>query len=384
MRTGAERVIDAIWYGRSPLRWPLWPISLLFRAATSVRSAAYRRGVARSAVLAVPVVVVGNITSGGTGKTPFVVWLAAQLKARGWSPGIVTRGYRGRAGSWPQRVSAQSDPGLVGDEPVLLAARTACPVVAGPDRVAAARRLLADAEQSGYAVDVLLSDDGLQHYRLARAFEIAVVDGVRGFGNALCLPAGPLREPVSRLRSVDAVVVNDGAHGGASVAQRGASDDAHGGAFGGAHGEAFGGATRARFAPSGVLPAGVPEDAFRMSLAVSRVYRITDGEPAGLAAFAGRTVHAVAGIAHPERFFRMLEAAGIDVIRHPLPDHADIAAADLRHEPAAPVLVTEKDAVKCRAIAHGDVWCAAVDAVVEAAAAERLTAALVERLRAKR
>ena len=349
MPARAERAIDAIWYGRSPLRWALWPISLLFRAAASLRCAAYGRGVKRSVELPVPVVVVGNITAGGTGKTPFVIWLAAELKSRGWSPGIVTRGYRGRAASWPQRVGAQSAPALAGDEAVLLAKRTGCPVVAGPDRVAAARCLLAEAARGGHVVDVVLSDDGLQHYRLARAFEIAVVDGARGFGNGLCLPAGPLREPASRLGSVGAVVVNEG--GGESA---------------------------------GSAPAGVPEDAFRMTLAVSGVYRITDGESVGLAAFAGRTVHAVAGIGHPERFFRMLEQAGIAVIRHPLPDHADIAAADLRHAPAAPVLVTEKDAVKCRSIAHEDVWCVAVDAVLDAEAGDRLIALLVESLRAGR
>ena len=160
-----------------------------------LRRTAYRRGWRRTVEAPVPVIVVGNVSVGGTGKTPFVIWLADQLKQRGRRVGIVTRGYRGKGTEWPQPVTAQSDPQEVGDEPVLLARRTGCPVVAGPDRVACVEALLAHTR-----VDVVLSDDGLQHYRLGRAFEIAVVDGVRGMGNGLCLPAGPLREPCRACR----------------------------------------------------------------------------------------------------------------------------------------------------------------------------------------
>ncbi|HEX7081927.1 MAG TPA: tetraacyldisaccharide 4'-kinase [Gammaproteobacteria bacterium] len=346
MRAETARAVDSIWYGESAWRWPLWPLSLLFRLVVTLRAAAYASGVKRSVRLPVPVVVVGNVTAGGTGKTPLVIWLAETLRARGWSPGIVTRGYRGRARSWPRHVAADDDPALVGDEAVLLAARTGVPVSAGPDRVAAGA-LLADG-----GVDVVISDDGLQHRRMARAFEIAVVDGRRGLGNGLCLPAGPLREPASRLGTVDAVVVNDG----------------------GTASSASGSGTSAC--------AGVPSSALRMTLRVSRVYRVRDGATARLADFAGRTVHAVAGIGDPERFFRMLERAGLDVCRHPLPDHAEITAADLRPAPHGAVLVTEKDAVKCREIAHDDLWCVAVEAVLEAEAGGRLARTIDERLRA--
>lgn len=339
----AAHAVERVWYGGSAWRWALWPLSALFRGLVALRARSYRTGATRSVSLPVPVVVVGNVTVGGTGKTPFVIWLARELVARGHAPGIVTRGYRGRAAGSPLRVTAASSTDDAGDEPVLLAARTSRPVVAAVDRVAAAEALLADVP----GVDVLLSDDGLQHYRLARAFEIAVVDAARGFGNGLCLPAGPLREPVARLAKVDAVVVNEGS----------GDDDA---------------------AERRSLLRGIPGDALRVSmkLAVTRVYRVADGVEASLDAFAGRTVHAVAGIGHPERFFRMLERAGIVVLRHPLPDHARLRAEDLPREPAVPVLTTEKDAVKLRGATTHDVWCVAVDAVVDAADAERLLEAI--------
>ena len=208
-------VLNGIWYGKSPLRFALMPVSAAYVALARLRRTAYRRGWRATVETPVPVIVVGNVSVGGTGKTPFVIWLAEQLKQRGRKVGIVTRGYRGKGTEWPRAVTAQSDPREVGDEPVLLARRTGCPVVAGPDRVACVEALLADAR-----VDVILSDDGLQHYRLARAFEIAVVDGVRGMGNGLCLPAGPLREPVSRLQEVDAIVVNGGDWGHAGRVPR--------------------------------------------------------------------------------------------------------------------------------------------------------------------
>jgi tetraacyldisaccharide 4'-kinase len=160
----------------------------------------------------VPVIVVGNLTVGGTGKTPLVIWLVARLSERGYRPGIVCSGYRGEAQDWPQRVTVDSEPEQVGDEAVLLAQRARCPVVAGPDRVANVQELL-----TAGTVDVVVSDDGLQHYRLGRSIEIAVIDGIRGLGNGLCLPAGPLREPAARLREVDAIVVNGGKWGHAGV-----------------------------------------------------------------------------------------------------------------------------------------------------------------------
>jgi tetraacyldisaccharide 4'-kinase len=195
---------------------------------------------------------------------------------------------------------------------VLLARRTGCPVVAGPDRVACVESLLENSR-----VDVVLSDDGLQHYRLGRSFEIAVVDGARGMGNGLCLPAGPLREPVSRLQEVDAIVVNGGGWGHAGV--------------------------------------------FRADAVVTKVYHLKDGAQRTLESFKGGLVHAVAGIGNPQRFFDLLEAAGLDVDVHPLEDHAEIGLEQLRFDEPGAVLITEKDAVKCEHLKPDGVWCVVVD-----------------------
>jgi len=311
-RPAISRSLNAIWYGDSPLRWGLFPFAAVYKSLARLRRVAYRRSLLKTVELPVPVVVVGNVSVGGTGKTPFVIWLAAELQMRNLRVGIVTRGYRGSARDWPRVVDAKSDPHEVGDEPVLLARRTNCPVVAGPDRVAAAQRLLAE-----HRVDVVISDDGLQHYRLGRRFEIAVVDGVRGMGNGLCLPAGPLREPADRISEVDAIVVNGGDWGHAGV--------------------------------------------FRAKAVVTSVYRVSNREARTLGSLKGAPVHAVAGIGNPQRFFDLLEEAGLDVIPHPLEDHAEIGPDQLAFDEPGAVLITEKDAVKCESIAHANVWCVVVD-----------------------
>jgi tetraacyldisaccharide 4'-kinase len=318
-----SQALNTLWYGKSPVRWLLWPASLVYLGLARLRRAAYARGTLAAVELPVPVIVVGNVSVGGTGKTPFIIWLAAQLKARGLRAGVLTRGYRGGSAAWPRLVTGETPAAEVGDEAVLLARRTGCPVAAGPDRIAAARLLL----EAG-KLDVLLSDDGLQHYRLARRFEIAVVDGVRGMGNGLCLPAGPLREPEERLRSVDAIVVNGGKWGHAGV--------------------------------------------FRAEAVVTQVYRVTDREPRTLESFKKQHVHAVAGIGNPQRFFDLLDDAGLDVTPHPLEDHADLTPEDLAFEEPGAVLVTEKDAVKCEGFAHADVWCVAVDLNLDADQTARL------------
>lgn len=315
-RARLDALLESVWYGGSALRHVLRPVALVFGALAAVRRLAYRRGWLGTARLDVPVVVVGNVTVGGTGKTPALVALAAELGARGLRVGIVTRGYGGRAAGWPQCVTPESDPGAVGDEPVLLARRTGCPVVAGPDRVAAARRLLADDD-----IEIIVSDDGLQHYRLGRAFEIAVVDGARGLGNGLLLPAGPLREPAVRLADVDAVIVNG-----------------------------------AGFDMPGV---------YRARVDVTRVVALADGRETTLAAFAGSDVHAVAAIGHPERFFATLRAAGLVVHEHALPDHAAVADHVAGIARGARVLMTEKDAVKCARLERDDVWYVAVEMRIE-------------------
>jgi tetraacyldisaccharide 4'-kinase len=317
------QLFDRLWYGGSPARWLLWPVAALYRALARLRRTAYERGWRASIEAPVPVIVVGNVSVGGTGKTPFVIWLADQLKQRGRRVGIVTRGYRGKGTEWPCAVAADSDPNEVGDEPVLLARRTGCPVVAGPDRVACVEALLKSAR-----VDVVLSDDGLQHYRLARRFEIAVVDGVRGMGNGLCLPAGPLREPVSRLQEVDAIVVNGGTWGHAGV--------------------------------------------FRAKAVVTKVYSLKDGAVRTLESFRSGTVHAVAGIGNPQRFFDLLRDADLDVVDHPLEDHAELKSEQLRFDEPGAILITEKDAVKCERLGLDGVWCVVVDLEFDADRTARL------------
>lgn len=295
----------------------LYPFSLVFRCVVALRRAAYSSGALRSIGVAVPVVIIGNVTVGGTGKTPLVLWLAALLSHHGMRPGIVSRGY-GAAGSRPAPVLSSSDPSRVGDEPVLLAQRSACPVWVGRDRVAAARALLAAHPQC----DVILSDDGLQHYRLERDIEIAVVDGERGLGNGLLLPAGPLREPAARLRSVDAVVV----HGGT----RRADAERH---------------------------------AYSMTLEGRDFHNLLDPhrvvQPGH---FQHQRVHAIAGIGNPDRFFAHLAALGIEFQAHAFPDHHAFEPRDLAFEDADVVLMTEKDAVKCASFASGIHWALRVDA----------------------
>jgi tetraacyldisaccharide 4'-kinase len=318
-----EQILNGIWYGKSPMRYALWPVSAVYLALARLRRTAYRRGWRRAVEVPVPVIVVGNVSVGGTGKTPFVIWLAEQLKQRGRKVGIVTRGYRGKGTTWPRVVAPDSDPAEVGDEPVLLARRTRCPVVAGPDRVACVEKLLEEAR-----VDVVLSDDGLQHYRLARAFEIAIVDGARGMGNGLCLPAGPLREPPSRLQEVDAIVVNGGDWGHAGV--------------------------------------------FRAEAVVTKVYHLKDGAVRTLDSFKKEPVHAVAGIGNPQRFFDLLTDAGLDVDEHPLEDHAEITLDELTFDEPGAVLITEKDAVKCEHLKANGVWCVVVDFQFDADRTARL------------
>jgi tetraacyldisaccharide 4'-kinase len=315
------------WYGRGTAGAVLAPLGWLFGGVVALRRLAYRLGWFHVHRLPRAVIVVGNLTVGGAGKTPLTVWLAQALGARGLRVGIVSRGYGGTA-SGPVRVTASSDPAEVGDEPVLLAARTGAPVVVARDRVAGARLLASE-------TDVLMADDGLQHYRLARDLELVVVDGRRGFGNGRLLPAGPLREPRGRAAEAAAYVVNGG-------------DGSDPG-----------------------LPAGPP--VLRMRLAPGDVVPLVGGLRMPLAAWAGRRVHAVAGIGDPVRFFDTLTAAGLQVVPHAFPDHARYAAADLAFDDDAPVLMTEKDAVKCRAFADPRHHYLEVAAEFDRADAARLT-----------
>ncbi len=314
------------WERFTPVSALLSPLSLLFRVTTATRRAAYRAGLLRAERLTVPVIVVGNITVGGTGKTPLVLWLAAALKAHGRMPGIVCRGYGGVPGA-PQTVRGDSDPRACGDEAVLLARRSGCPVWTGIDRAAAARSMLAAAD-----CDVVVSDDGLQHYALHRDLELCVVDGDSIFGNGWLLPAGPLRELPSRLSEVDAVIVNGGDNLDAVLA------------------------SLRKLNPA----------CLEMTLAARGFWNLLDAQRrAGAVDFHGKRVHAVAGIGNPGRFFRQLQRMGLAFTPHSFPDHHPFTASDLAYDGADAVVMTEKDAVKCERFASDRCWALAVDAVPE-------------------
>jgi tetraacyldisaccharide 4'-kinase len=307
--------LDYYWYNKGGITLVLLPVSWLFCFVAIVRRLLYRTGLFKVHRLPVPVIIVGNISVGGTGKTPLVTWLVDVLRKNNYTPGIVSRGYGGQATHWPQQVRADSDPRMVGDEAVLLSRRCECPMAVGPDRVAAAEALLEHTE-----CDIIIADDGLQHYALGRDVEIAVVDGVRRFGNQHCLPAGPLREPLGRLASVDMVVTNG-------------------------------------------VP-GVRE--YRMDLMPGSLRNLKFAERrATLDSFTGQTVHAIAGIGNPDRFFQQLEARSITVIAHPFADHYPFAQDDIIFDDELPVLMTEKDAVKCQSFSTEQHWCVPVDANVD-------------------
>lgn len=319
---------DRQWYKKRPLYLlpmiVLLPASWLFCLLVEIRRSGYRTGLVKSRRAAVPVIVVGNITVGGTGKTPLIIALASWLQQQGYRPAVISRGYGRKSTEEISRVSVNSSAEEVGDEPLLIASTTGVPVYVGVDRVTVADRAVMD-----QSCDLILSDDGLQHYRMGRDIEIAVIDGERRLGSRLCLPAGPLRERASRLQQVDVVVVN---------------------------GE-------------------------NMRLQPQPLYLLGEesGEKISLDNITGRTVHAVAGIGNPERFFTMLRSAGIEVITHPFPDHHQYNAEELNFADGHPVVTTEKDAVKMRELNLGqgiDIWVAPVTAELD----EKITQKLKQRL----
>jgi len=311
------------WYRITPLHLILFPVSLVFRVLVALRRELYLSGFLASHQLLLPVIVVGNISVGGTGKTPLTLALAQQLIARGWHPLILSRGY-GRTISSPQPVSLSSTAAQVGDEPLLMARRDICPVWVGADRVATAHAALQACPQC----DVVLCDDGLQHYRLQRDVEIAVIDGMLGYGNGLMLPAGPLREPVSRLQSVDAIVVNGG---NASTKE------------------------------------------YAMNLGGEIFHNLLNPDQTATPAdFKKPNMHAVAGIGNPQRYFRQLETLGIPFTPHAFPDHHPYRAADLSFADCDAILLTEKDAVKCGAFADARYWVLRVNAQIDPALTDHI------------
>ena len=315
------------WSRRGAVAWLLWPASLLFGIAVFCRRLFFKLHLFSSHKAGIPVIVVGNLVAGGSGKTPLVLWIVELLKEHRWKPGIVSRGYLGGAraaggstaakGGEPREANIASDPAELGDEPILLARRSGCPVWVAPDRSAACRALRAKHPEC----DVIVSDDGLQHYALARDIEICVVDG-RGFGNGFLLPAGPLREPPSRLSSVDAVVTHECAE----------------------------------------------VKGYKMNLQGENLVRVTDTHDVRAASsFTGQKLHAVAGIGDPKRFFLQLARFGLKPVRHPFPDHHPFRAGDLDFGDQAPVVMTEKDAVKCKRFAQANHWVFPVNASLDPA-----------------
>ena len=335
-----EQWLTQLWYRESAGPSPLQLLAWLYGLVSRLRSHAYARGWLKAHRAGKPVIVVGNLTVGGTGKTPLVAWLAEQLSASGLKVGIVSRGY-GRSQRVPRVVHVESGWRDVGDEPLLLRQLTGCDTVVAQDRFAGAQQLVA------LGVDVVIADDGLQHLRLARDCEIVVVDGARGFGNGRLLPAGPLREPASRVRQADAVVVNGVPEHASLLAGEG------------------------KLAPA----------ILQMSLYGGEAYRL-DGRagPQSLQHFSGKRVHAVAGIGNPGRFFRDLRARGIDVIEHPHPDHHPFVAADLTFADDLPVLMTQKDAVRCRSLANARLWYVPVVARFADAAGRELLELVIRKL----
>jgi tetraacyldisaccharide 4'-kinase len=309
--TVGERLARA-WSRRGPLAIGLLPLAGVFSALAALRRRLYALRWLRSERLAVPVIVVGNITVGGSGKTPVVIALAQALALAGRRPGVVSRGYGGSAAG-PRAVDPADPAALVGDEPLLIARRAGVPVWIGARRAEAGRALLAARPEC----DLLICDDGLQHYALRRDVELAVIDP-RGFGNGWPLPAGPLREPPVRLAAVDALILNGTAP------------------------------------PPPALPA-IPR--FPMRLVGERFYRLAaPGLTCGAADLAGRRLHAAAGIGDPSRFFAHLRALGLVFEAHPFADHHRFVEADFGFVGGATLLLTEKDAVKCAAFAPADTW----------------------------
>ena len=311
--------LDHYWYSQNPLAWALLPLSWIFCSVSILRRFIYLNGLLPGYTAPVPVIIVGNITVGGSGKTPLLIGLCEYLALQGHKPGVVSRGY-GAAVRGEYSVSENDDAATCGDEPLLIQQRTACPVIIGKDRVAATKKLLAEND-----CDVILSDDGMQHYRLKRDVEIAVVDTQRKFGNGFCIPAGPLREPESRLRNVDMVV-----HHGNS------------------------------------------DDKYHFSLEFEEAVNLVTGARRKLESFSAGLVHAIAGIGYPGRFFDQLRGQGLEVIEHAFPDHHDYSSSDIDFTDGLPILMTEKDAVKCKrlllatksAASNEDFWAVPVNAVM--------------------
>ncbi|MDG5500486.1 tetraacyldisaccharide 4'-kinase [Marinobacter sp. BGYM27] len=312
-------MVDRLWYGRRRPLWPLWPLAWVYRRVTRSRRQAFLSGNAPAQRPPLPVVVIGNITAGGTGKSPLVLAVVSHLKAAGWRPVIISRGYGGKSDAYPVRVDANTPAALCGDEPKMLSEQAGVPVYVDPVRANAAASAYKD-----NAGDVLICDDGLQHYGLGRDIEIAVIDGARGFGNGAPIPVGPLRESPDRLGSVDAIVCNGKLIDGL---------------------DQFGAASVSL-----------------MTFESVRLVNLVTGEHRSPCWLDGQRVTAIAGIGHPARFFTALEALGANLEPQPRPDHHTFTAADLSRPKGQLLVMTAKDAVKCREFADDKCWSLEVEA----------------------
>ncbi|WP_404362073.1 tetraacyldisaccharide 4'-kinase [Marinobacter sp.] len=324
--------VDRLWYGSGRPLWILWPLAWLYLWISRRRRRQALAARARLPPLSAPVIVVGNITVGGTGKSPLTAWLTDCLREEGWRPVILSRGYGGKSRAYPLKVGAGTQVEEAGDEPLMLFRHTGCPVVVDPRRTRAARWAL----DQGLG-DVLVCDDGLQHYALPRDIELAVFDGKRGLGNGAPIPVGPLRERPERLKNVDFVVANGQAVEGIS---------------------------------------GVHQ--YVMELKPETLRNLRSGEVRPVDCLNGKAVRAVAGIGNPDRFFSTLRSLGARVRPLPLPDHHRFSPQDLAIDPGEQLVMTAKDGVKCGRLAHHDCWVLEVRAILP----EEFRKALLQRLEA--
>jgi tetraacyldisaccharide 4'-kinase len=316
-------MIKKIWSGRNKLYWLLLPFSLLYGGVSLIRRRLYKWGILKSWQAPIPVIIVGNLSVGGNGKTPLVIYLIEQLSARGYRVGVVSRGYGSHSMHYPLIVTDQISTDQAGDEPYLIYQRTHVPLAIAPKRVEAVKQLITD-----YPLDIIIADDGLQHYALQRKIEIAVIDGKNGFGNGWWLPAGPMRETAKRLKSVDVIVTNGKLQVPIS------------------------------------LPNNIP--IFNMQLKPAKAINLLTGEQRDIKQL--KHIHALAGIGYPERFFTMLQAMGINIEKqYPFPDHHAFTPQQLLPlaDETQVLLMTEKDAVKCHAFALANWWYVPVDAQLD-------------------
>ena len=345
-----QQWLEKVWYEGGKGKYALLPLSGLYCAVNSYQRWKYRHCTKndtenntqhniqnKKKALPCPVIVVGNITVGGTGKTPLTVYLVNLLQQAGYKPAIITRGYGGKATSWPQSVTLESDAQLVGDEAVLMATRTNVAVYAGSDRMESIQQII-----KMHECDVIVSDDGMQHYKMPRDMQIAVIDGERLLGNGLCLPAGPLREKKERLRKCDFIIIN-----------------------------------------SSQVPKKIENNLMglpyvEMNLKGDSLLNLNTSQLRPLDDFSQREVHAVTGIGNPLRFYKTLEQASLRLITHSFPDHYDFKPSDIQFDDELPIVMTEKDAVKCRKFASGNVWYLPVTARLREGFDERFLTTLSE------